>query len=405
MAHLRLKRLQEAEESATIDIGERLTIGRHSDNTIVIEQNSVSRHHCLIYTDDERHVFVKDLNSSNGTFVNHLRIDRVQVHEQDLLRVGSEEFLFIGEGEEHALTTYQSNVTSFLLTRRKSLLRHAYFTEKIQQVRFELRGENSVCYEYPVNTIVTVGRLKFSDIALEDMNVSRHHAVIDVRVNQVMISDSSSTNGTFVNDSRITRCELHHGDRLRIGKKYEFDVSLLMEPGERLASLQTYQQFAIIDILHDAPALLHLFQHEYDGQVLLEVERQSTLFCKEFDRITNTKVTADDKQRFLIRFLRKFLKALAGVERPLHVPTDPGNGRIAVLPQEVFDYIATLPAFQENRPVLYFEEMSPHQTDTIQMNGVIIRLAPTVDAIFYGIPYEQLLYLVSIARWLANVQM
>ena len=51
----------------------RITIGRSSDNNVVINNNMVSRYHCEIIQESNR-IKIVDLNSSNGTFVNGRRI-------------------------------------------------------------------------------------------------------------------------------------------------------------------------------------------------------------------------------------------------------------------------------------------------------------------------------------------
>lgn len=68
---------------------------------------------------------------------------------------------------------------------------------------------------------VEVGRLTSCDIALDDANVSRHHAafVRDLAVSsRWAIEDLGSTNGTWVNDERISgRVVLRDGDSIQIG--------------------------------------------------------------------------------------------------------------------------------------------------------------------------------------------
>ena len=52
-----------------------VTIGRQSDNAVVIDNAAVSSHHACVYRDDD-HFVVEDLQSTNGTFVNGTRISR-----------------------------------------------------------------------------------------------------------------------------------------------------------------------------------------------------------------------------------------------------------------------------------------------------------------------------------------
>jgi pSer/pThr/pTyr-binding forkhead associated (FHA) protein len=63
-----------------------------------------------------------------------------------------------------------------------------------------------------------VGRLPECDVMIDDGLVSRMHARISVRDNAVVVEDLHSTNGVYVNGTRITHSALlREGDRLLIG--------------------------------------------------------------------------------------------------------------------------------------------------------------------------------------------
>jgi sulfite reductase alpha subunit-like flavoprotein len=55
-------------------------------------------------------------------------------------------------------------------------------------------------------------------VVLDDLDVSRRHARLELVSGQLVLSDLGSTNGTFVNDARVTRHVLVAGDRMRIGR-------------------------------------------------------------------------------------------------------------------------------------------------------------------------------------------
>jgi hypothetical protein len=66
---------------------------------------------------------------------------------------------------------------------------------------------------------VLIGRGGESKVKLADSEVSRHHAMIERFGDGYMIADQGSTNGTFVNDERISgSVPLKIGDKIRIGK-------------------------------------------------------------------------------------------------------------------------------------------------------------------------------------------
>jgi pSer/pThr/pTyr-binding forkhead associated (FHA) protein len=64
-----------------------LVIGRHADNDIVIDHMGVSGKHARISLEGEA-VVLTDLQSTNGTFVNGLRVERVELRPNDWISVG-----------------------------------------------------------------------------------------------------------------------------------------------------------------------------------------------------------------------------------------------------------------------------------------------------------------------------
>ena len=70
----------------------RLLIGRREGCDVRIPIASISREHCEVRIEDGR-VFVKDLGSSNGTYVNRQRVQEVQLSPGDLIAVGPAVFV------------------------------------------------------------------------------------------------------------------------------------------------------------------------------------------------------------------------------------------------------------------------------------------------------------------------
>ena len=64
----------------------------------------------------------------------------------------------------------------------------------------------------------TIGRSPDCGIFLDDVTVSRNHAVLLERDGHFVVEDQGSLNGTFVNRRRIDNQELENGDELQIGK-------------------------------------------------------------------------------------------------------------------------------------------------------------------------------------------
>jgi pSer/pThr/pTyr-binding forkhead associated (FHA) protein len=63
-----------------------------------------------------------------------------------------------------------------------------------------------------------IGRSPDCEIFLDDVTVSRNHAVLLEDGGAFSVEDQGSLNGTFVNRKRIDSSPLTHGDELQIGK-------------------------------------------------------------------------------------------------------------------------------------------------------------------------------------------
>lgn len=80
-----------------------IRIGRSPESDIYIDDGSVSGTHCVIeklVAEDEdapAEYHVRDLDSTNGTYVNIDRVERRRLVHEDVLRVGLKSFKFIDE--------------------------------------------------------------------------------------------------------------------------------------------------------------------------------------------------------------------------------------------------------------------------------------------------------------------
>ncbi|MCL2326473.1 MAG: sigma 54-dependent Fis family transcriptional regulator, partial [Proteobacteria bacterium] len=79
-----------------------ITVGSMDDNNLVIQDETVSRIHAQVIQEDDAYV-IRDLDSTNGTYVNQVRIKEAYLTSGCLLRFGSAEFIFQPLDEEVAV--------------------------------------------------------------------------------------------------------------------------------------------------------------------------------------------------------------------------------------------------------------------------------------------------------------
>jgi pSer/pThr/pTyr-binding forkhead associated (FHA) protein len=76
---------------------DRTTIGRVEDNTFQIADPSVSSHHCEVHLRGSD-IFIRDLNSTNGSFINGNKIEESILKSGQVLRLGQVELKLEVEG-------------------------------------------------------------------------------------------------------------------------------------------------------------------------------------------------------------------------------------------------------------------------------------------------------------------
>lgn len=80
---------------------DRITVGRVEDNTFQIAEQSVSSHHCEVQF-KEGQVRIKDLNSTNGTFIDGNQITEGTLKPGQVLRLGKIELKLEGDAPPDA---------------------------------------------------------------------------------------------------------------------------------------------------------------------------------------------------------------------------------------------------------------------------------------------------------------
>ena len=128
-----------------------------------------------------------------------------------------------------------------------------------------LKFEDRVLKEIPVGAaMVKIGRVPDNTVMIDNPAVSSHHARVFRDGDSFVLEDLQSTNGTFVNDNRVTRHTLANGDIIAVGK-------------HRLVFERGAQEEAVAEAApsEEAPVL-----PELGGTVFLDTKAQRELMAK-----------------------------------------------------------------------------------------------------------------------------
>jgi pSer/pThr/pTyr-binding forkhead associated (FHA) protein len=162
-----------------------IKIGRDNSNDIAINEPRISRNHAIITDLKDGTYEIKDLGSTNGTFVNGERITQIIIIPGDKVEVAT------------CLVNWV-----------------AAFTEP------ETSGQFTTIKEEPFSKIrktISIGSSTENDLVLTESFVSNYHAKISLLKNgEYYIQDLSSSNGTFVNGIRIESKNFTKTDAVKI---------------------------------------------------------------------------------------------------------------------------------------------------------------------------------------------
>ncbi|MAT40670.1 MAG: hypothetical protein CL946_13830 [Ectothiorhodospiraceae bacterium] len=239
-------------EGKTYHIKSEATIGRSGENDIVLDEMVVSNSHARIYFDTgDKQFYIDDLNSRTGIMIGEDFVEeRHPLNEGDILTIGNAfEFRFMiaktaqepaeakpSTADEQPRTSKApesetdlvADVPSEKLQDRTSEAEEAAQTAKPEKAEKPAKADTSeeepesdeerVSAFYFESTsldgteehhsLITgvnlVGREASNRLILKDGSVSRHHAVVIAKSNEVIVRDLDSKNGTYVDGDKVT---------------------------------------------------------------------------------------------------------------------------------------------------------------------------------------------------------
>lgn len=174
------------------------TIGSGDDNSLVIDDASVSPQHAKITCTRQTYV-LKDLGSAGGTQVNSSAVNQHAVACRDTLKFGDVELIIVDPTTEQRDYEWSLIASSSFLTGQE----------------FPIHAQNG--------HTITIGRGKHCDIAFPGTHLSKEHARFTPSPEGLQVEDLSSENGVFVNDKRVPKAILRAGDKVRLDV-YSFRV-------------------------------------------------------------------------------------------------------------------------------------------------------------------------------------
>ena len=165
--------------------------GPEVEGKVVLDNQRVSRNHLQLVYNKEGSLHVSDLNSTNGTFLNGIKLeageDRVLKPKDKLQLAGVNGILIVvAKAKDNSVSNTQTDIIEKLKKKRR----------------------------------ITIGRNSDCDIILDSETVSRSHARVESIGNGIYtLKDLGSRNGTFINGRKAKGIvEISLSDKIYIGR-------------------------------------------------------------------------------------------------------------------------------------------------------------------------------------------
>lgn len=195
-----------------------ITLGRDQENDILLDEDSISRFH-VRFSKRGEDVFIKDLNSKNGTYLNgNELLQEQQVNAGDKVQIGlSIQVQIISSLEEEGSS---ATVRAVRLPTAAEPAEPAPSATASPSFSLILQSGMQANMIYPLSMDrYTIGRAEDNKILITDNDISNYHALIEVQEDGIWVEDLNSSNGTFVNNQQITSSVwIKSGDSLRFGQ-------------------------------------------------------------------------------------------------------------------------------------------------------------------------------------------
>jgi pSer/pThr/pTyr-binding forkhead associated (FHA) protein len=187
-------------------IGDSLRIGASADNDFRLEVTGISRHHARVVREGSD-FWLEDSGSTNGTFVNGLRVARERLRHLDVVT--------LGRGVDLIAVVSEASPSQAIV--------HAVRAAWLEPLDPQFGSRIDI----PPGEL-TLGRSAPSNVLLDSPMVSHLHARLERTPDHLVVSDLASSNGTFVNGTLIREpVELVDGDTLSIAGSRQFRVCIV----------------------------------------------------------------------------------------------------------------------------------------------------------------------------------
>ncbi|MFQ6032277.1 MAG: FHA domain-containing protein [Candidatus Zixiibacteriota bacterium] len=199
----------------------RISIGRTSDNDIVLDNKAISRKHAQIEFGDDSALII-DNESLNGTFVNNRKINEEVLKDNDEITIGKFNLIYHLDTPRDIKLTDLDGTMVLRTKKQKKLLERDKKEKEITAkagCSVLLGEENTNVKQFLLDKpVITFGKSKYVNIKVKGLWVSKIQAKITKGKDGHVLMNLGRRGKTKVNGEEILRYQLKNDDLIEVGK-------------------------------------------------------------------------------------------------------------------------------------------------------------------------------------------
>ena len=165
-------------------------------------------------------------------------------------------------------------------------------------------------------TKFSIGRDASNEFTVEDKEVSRCHCHIEMRGNRIWIVDNNSSNGTFLNEEKVSAAQIIAGDEIRVGQtilQFELSDDLEANSSELLdeTNVSEAKFDTLVMTLGSEPETEERVVQEDDGREFVQIQNDLRFFHKA-TLATSRQVTTLEMLSELLELIFEWIAADRG---------------------------------------------------------------------------------------------
>ena len=185
---------------------ERISIGRNRTSQIVLNNNTISKDHAIIEFDQDGNAIIKDLNSSNGTYVNgqRLKFNPIRLKTGDKITFGkyAAEFTFEAFNMNNGDSKTEADINQYMINGNNSINNINNFTNN------ENNNNNRIIFDKKINLV------NENEISFARMNHFQNSNTVNTltkNTNNLKIEENNENNERLL-QSKIEELEKKNSD-------------------------------------------------------------------------------------------------------------------------------------------------------------------------------------------------